>query len=150
MEYLNKLKSAPTLYKICFVFVICFVVFLLYSFFVKKDLIATQEIKERNSMSESFVSSSTPAVFTMYYADWCPHCIAAKPEFKSLMSNTKNVNGKAIKFVMVDCEKNPEKAEAANVQGFPTFILENDGETEVYPGERSQAGFKNFLSQMLS
>ena len=149
MEYLNKLKNPPTLYKVCFAFVSAFVVFLVYSFFRRKDLIKTQENKDINSMSESFVSS-TPAVFTMYYADWCPHCTAAKPEFQSLMKNTQNINGKAIKFVMVDCEKNPEKAEAANVQGFPTFILENDGETEVYPGERSQSGFKKFLSNMLS
>ena len=148
MEYMNKLKSAPTLYKICFGFVIAFICFLLYSYFNKTDLINTQLQKE-TTLQETFISS-TPAIFTMYYADWCPHCVAAKPEFRSVMKNSQKINGQNIKYVMVDCEKNPEEAEKAGVEGFPTFILDINGKKEVYQGERTERGFEEFLSNMLS
>ena len=43
---------------------------------------------------------------------------------------------------MVNCEKHPELAEKANVDSYPTFVLNNGNK---YTGERTLKGFVNFL-----
>ena len=71
------------------------------------------------SMSEEgfFGGSSVPGVgqtndrgtFTMYYADWCPHCQNVKPLFKEFMgSGIVEVNGIPVKVAMKE-EKEIEK-----------------------------------------
>ena len=32
-------------------------------------------------------SDSKSKTFVMFYADWCPHCVNAKPHFKKLKQN---------------------------------------------------------------
>ena len=88
----------------------------------------------------------------MYYVDWCPHCVSTKPHFKSLMDqhNNSKIGGKTVRIEMVDCEKNPEKAEAAGVEGYPTIKLENNGSTQNYEGERTKKGFLSWLKSKLS
>ena len=97
--------------------------------------------------------SGTTANFTMYYADWCPHCVKAKPEMnklKKLLNNKNNkVNNKQVNVVLVDAEAEKEKAKAANVQGFPTVILENGSDKKEYSGARNAQSFMKFLENNL-
>lgn len=100
--------------------------------------------------SASPVSENT---FTMYYADWCPHCQAAKPEFKELVEKGYIGEGAArCKVKMVGLEENPEEMKAAGdkIKGFPTFMLETPGgQTYEYQGERNTAGYLAFINEKL-
>ena len=104
----------------------------------------------QNPSSSSPVSENT---FTMYYADWCPHCQAAKPEFKELVDKGYIGEGKArCKVKMVGLEDNPEAMKAAGdkIKGFPTFLLETPGgQTYEYQGERNTAGYLAFINEKL-
>jgi thiol-disulfide isomerase/thioredoxin len=102
-----------------------------------------------------FQGGAVPTVptFTMYYADWCPHCQHAKPEFKEMASKGEiDVGGKRCAIKMVGLEENPEGVKAARkpINGFPTFLLETpDGEIYEYPGQRNTEGYMKFLNEKL-
>lgn len=91
--------------------------------------------------------------FTMYYADWCPHCQSAKPAFKDLAAKGYVGEGKGrCKIRMVGLEENPEEMKAAGgkIKGFPTFLLETPGgQTYEYEGERNVDGYLKFINDKL-
>jgi len=98
--------------------------------------------------AEGFASSS-PSMLNMYYADWCPHCTAAKPEFAKLGS-TMTIDGKQVLCSAIEAEKNPEKVREP-VKGYPTVrFYDVEGKMTEYEGERTEAGFRAFAKKMLS
>ncbi len=104
------------------------------------------------SFSEGFEckNAAVPDYFLrMYYADWCPHCVAAKPEFAKL-DNSNNVMGKRIQYEMIEAEKEPEKV-LEKVNGYPTIRL-YDGKNALideYGGVRTYDGFMEFIEKYL-
>ncbi len=100
------------------------------------------------SPNEGFESGSEDATFTLYYADWCPHCKAIKPEFGSFSNDGKGtikINGKVVGLRMVEADKDAEKAKGKPVKGYPTFLLEKNGQFVEFSGERNRNGWKKFL-----
>ena len=89
--------------------------------------------------------------FTMYYADWCGHCKAAKPAFTEFAAAGKIKVGNTECIVrMVSPEDEPEKAKGKNIKGFPSFLLETvDGKVVEYTGERKVDGYMAFLNTNL-
>lgn len=89
--------------------------------------------------------------FTMYYADWCPHCQSIKPAFTEFVNNGDvKVGSNTCKVRMIDAAKNPEAAKGKPVKGFPTFLLETtDGGIVEYQGERKVDSFLEFINQKL-
>lgn len=89
--------------------------------------------------------------FTLYYADWCPHCKAVKPAFQEWAKNGfVTVAGRNVACRMVQPEKEPEKAAGKEIKGYPTFILETaDGKVLEHQGERTPEGWMKFLENNL-
>lgn len=89
--------------------------------------------------------------FTLYYADWCPHCKTIKPAFKEWSKNGfVTVAGKNVKVRMVEQSENPEEIAAKGVKGFPSFILETaQGKTVEFQGDRTPASYLKFLEEQL-
>jgi len=97
----------------------------------------------------SATSTGSGDSFTLYYAEWCPHCKAVKPAFAEWAKNGfVSVGGKNVAVSMVEPEKEPEKAKGKSIKGYPTFILETaDGQAFDYEGERTPAGYQKFLEE---
>ena len=98
---------------------------------------------------QGFVDAGPPvASFTMYYADWCPHCKTIKPEFADFSKNgVVTVNGKNVAVAMVE-ESEKEKMNGKTIKGFPTFLYETSaGESVEYSGPRTPAGWLDFLNK---
>ena len=89
--------------------------------------------------------------FTLYYADWCPHCKSVKPEFTEFSKTSPiQVGNKNCEIRLVDAAKNPDAAKGKPVKGFPTFLLETtDGKIVEYQGERNTSGWLEFLNSKL-
>lgn len=90
--------------------------------------------------------------FTMYYADWCPHCVKVKPLFKGFMgSGEVVVNSVPIGIRMVE-EKEINRGTDPDIKGFPSFLYSDAaGKTLEFDGPRTPDGFMNFLeTQILS
>lgn len=117
-------------------FFFVFILFLVYSLYNRGNL--------KKYIKEDF--SSNTHNFKMYFVDWCPHCINAKPHFENLKKH-KRINNHKIKYYMIDCEKNPKSAEKANITGYPTLIL-ND--KKIYEGERTYSKFLDFLNKNIN
>jgi thiol-disulfide isomerase/thioredoxin len=65
----------------------------------------------------------------LFFADWCPHCIKARPEWDSFKSSMdgKVVNGYKLMFSEYD-DKNKDMMSKYDVSKFPTIKLIKDGE----------------------
>ena len=104
--------------------------------------------------SEGFVpgfgTAGAPPVgaFTMYYADWCPHCQTVKPDFKDFSKGgVVTVNGRNVAVTMVE-ESEKAKIEGKPIKGFPTFLFESaDGKTVEYSGPRTRDAWMDFLAE---
>jgi thiol-disulfide isomerase/thioredoxin len=104
-------------------------------------------------VKQGFQNPNPPAqdTFTMFYAEWCPHCKNAKPGFSDFMAGgTIDLGDKKVKVEMCDAEKEPEKTKGLPVNGFPTFLLQKTtGEVVEYKGDRSAEGYLQFLNKEL-
>jgi len=89
--------------------------------------------------------------FTMYYADWCPHCKTAKPEVEALVKQgDMTIGNTKCRVRMIQPEEQPEEAKGKPIKGFPTFLLETtDGEIVEYKGARNTDGYLAFLNEKL-
>jgi thiol-disulfide isomerase/thioredoxin len=98
--------------------------------------------------SEGFEGSDT---FTLYYADWCPHCKTIKPVFSEWSSKKSiEVNGKTVFLSMVEADAEPAKVSEAGVKGYPTFMLKKaDGTSVEFNGERTASGWESWLKSNL-
>ena len=80
----------------------------------------------------------------MFYAPWCGHCKAAKPEFTAAAERLKAEKKKAL--AAVDCTKNQELCTEYEVQGFPTFKYFSYGKNPgQYSGGRKEDDFVQFM-----
>ena len=100
---------------------------------------------------QGFQSAPAMNTFTMYYADWCGHCQAAKPSFTEFANQgTITVGNTKCAIRMISPETDPEAAKGKQIKGYPSFLLETvDGETVEYTGERNVDGYMSFLNSTL-
>jgi thioredoxin-like negative regulator of GroEL len=94
-------------------------------------------------------SGSKEATFLMFGVDWCPHCVSAKPEFEKLDA-TQTIGETVVTRKVVNPEKEPEAAKGYQVEGYPTIILEKDGQQIKYEGPRKTDDFQKFLQENLA
>jgi thiol-disulfide isomerase/thioredoxin len=93
--------------------------------------------------------------FTLYYANWCGHCINFKPEWQKIKTELNSELQSAginthVKFDEYEQGANPDKINAAGVAGFPTIKVSMNGHDSDYYGPRSKEGFVDFISSKMS
>jgi thiol-disulfide isomerase/thioredoxin len=100
----------------------------------------------RHMLYEGFSAAHT---FYMFGTDWCPHCRSAKPEFEKL-GPTMTIDGKTVALKYVDADSNKQMAAEYKVEGYPTFVLESNGQRQKYSGARDLEAFRSFLTKSLA
>jgi len=79
-------------------------------------------MENKNKFNE-IIQGEKP-VLVDFYADWCGPCKVMAPILSQLKNNMKD----SLTIIKVDVDKNPQAANAFQVQGIPTLILFKNGE----------------------
>lgn len=125
------------------------VVFGLYYFAYKSNQDTFVGTNNNTDTPPNLNVSKGETVVALFYADWCPHCVEFKPEYKKATSKLsgKTYKGKTLRFVMVDCDKYKSLSKENNVGGFPTVkILNDDGTSNEYKDDRSEEGLNAYFT----
>ena len=95
------------------------------------------------------------AELLFFFADWCPHCKAAKPIWNDLKSQYENktINGYKVIFTEVDCSEETAEVDKMmnqyNIEGYPTIKLLKDGQVIEYDAKPSKDTLNQFLNTVL-
>lgn len=84
-----------------------------------------------------------------YYADWCPHCVSFKKDWKEIKEKIDKLRktNKLISYNEYEADKNPKEVESANISGFPTIKMRFGNKIVEYSGDRTvDAVMDAFLS----
>lgn len=146
----SKLNSKTLLLIGGIVFFICVAVFY-YFYFILPNL----EAKYEPNSEPVKTKKSNKCELLFFYADWCPHCKAAKPLWNEIKDEYKNktINGYTVIFTEVDCSEETTELEKLmnqyNVEGFPTIKLIKDGQIIEYDAKPSKETLSQFLNTVL-
>ena len=142
-----------TPYKAVMFALVLFIVFALVAYFVyTRYLSSFIKDKKYSDVANSSQRSEALQVF-FFFADWCPHCKNAKPDWNSFRSQVDGtvVNGYVIQTVEVDCTNLDSDAEAAklvkqnNVAGFPSVFAMKDNSRIDYDAKVELNSLNQFL-----
>ena len=141
---------------------ISFIVFLIVLFVAAGYFVYTRMEPEINaktqqgdSVTDSDGSSGGSAEIIFFYADWCPHCKAAKPHWNETKEKyaDKAINGYEIIFTEVDCSEETEdvkdKVEQYGVEGYPTIKLIKGDQIIDFDAKPTKNTLEKFLETVL-
>lgn len=141
----------PKNWKMVSFIVLCCIALYAYFYLYKNN---KEQFEDGDGASDSAAPNlnvdNGEVVVALFYADWCPHCVDFKPDYKRAMStlNGNTYKNKRLRFEMVDCEKYKPLSKKYGVSGFPTVkILKSNSTTDVeeYSGDRSYKGLSTYF-----
>lgn len=158
-SYMSRISNSLTsMSSTTILIVITAILFLLlavyyYYYYILPEMEA--KYKPNNERVTSGSESSNTAELLFFYANWCPHCKAAKPIWNDLKAEyeNKSINGYRIIFTDVDCSDETSETEKMmnqyNIEGFPTIKLLKDGQVIEYDAKPSKDTLVQFLNTVL-
>ena len=148
---MDNIKQNPSFYAML---LLAIIVLCVAAFFIIRNTQSQMKTKIGNG-EEVTSGSSKDAEIMFFYANWCPHCKAAKPHWKEIKDQYqgKEVNGYTLVFTDVDCtEETPEikdKTSEYDIEGYATIKLVKDGQVIDYDAKPTKETLEKFITTVL-
>ena len=149
-----KSRASPTTMVIAAVVLIALFGGAYYYFVLRKKHMESFEYSINREPSNTSDSEKN-AELLFFFANWCPHCVKAKPEWDAALADIdgKTINGYAVKFKAIDCTSESAESEKMidkyKVEGYPTIKLIKDGQVIEYDAKVTKSTIDEFLNTML-
>ena len=110
---------------------------------------------EHYSSNSSGSNTGKDAEIILFYADWCPHCKTAKPEWEQVKAeyNGKTVNGYTLLFTEVNCTNESADVERMmntyKIEGFPTIKLIKDNQVIDFDAKPTKSTLTQFINTVV-
>ena len=149
-EVLNKIRANPVFYIMILITItiLCVAAYMIYQN-------SKQTIRTSIEPGVTSQRSSQDAEILFFFANWCPHCKAAKPHWNEVKNeySGKTINGYTLIFTEVDCtEETPEVKKATDeydIDGYPTIKLIKDGQVVDYDAKPTKDTLEKFITTVL-
>nr|XP_043631635.1 protein disulfide isomerase-like 1-4 [Erigeron canadensis] len=104
-----------------------------------------------SNFSEFIESKKNRYVMVEFYATWCGHCQALKPEYAAAATELKKAEegGEAVVLAKVDVGEENELAQKYNVEGYPTLLFFVDGVFKTYNGARNKEAIVTWVKKKI-
>lgn len=158
----SKIKSAggkmntTAIVAVVAVFLFGLLAFFYYFYYVAPKMKASYKPNsEQIPTGSDSQGNGNEAELLFFFADWCPHCKAAKPIWNDLKAEYENktINGYTLVFTEIDCSTETAEVDKMmnkyNIEGFPTIKLLKDGQVIEYDAKPSKATLTQFLNTVL-
>jgi len=110
-----------------------------------------QEVKDFSDVANTNTRKKEAEVY-FFFADWCPHCKRAKPEWEQFKKeyNGKVVNEYTITCIPVDCTDEKDQKSATliaqyKIESYPTIIMLVDNNKIDYDAKVSKSGLEQLV-----
>jgi len=151
----NKINSNKyIIIGILFLLILTFVIYYIYTKYYSSKLL--ELYKPNNEKMPLWTKDNSNEVeILFFFANWCPHCRTAKPEWEKAKAeyNNNTIDGYKIIFVEVDCttpdSKTTSMMDTYNVEGYPTIILIKNNEVITYDAKVTYDHLVEFLKSSL-
>jgi|LauGreDrversion4_1035100.scaffolds.fasta_scaffold265605_2 thiol-disulfide isomerase/thioredoxin len=149
----GKMSSTTIVGIIAFILFGCLALFY-YFYYVSPNMKASYKPNSEQIPVGSETSGNS-AELLFFFADWCPHCKAAKPIWNDLKAEYENktINGYTVVFTEIDCSAETAEVDKMmnkyNIEGYPTIKLLKDGQVIEYDAKPSKATLSQFLNTVL-
>ena len=97
----------------------------------------------------SRIGDTKNPILSLYYANWCPHCVKFKPIWAELQKIVKR-EGLNLNFKDINAETEPDKIQKAGIQGYPTIKLYKGGVNVEYTGPRKLDSLLLFIKNKMA
>lgn len=143
-------------YKTRFLILFFFILFSLVGYYAYTTM-AKPTIDNRNKANIANMAQRPEEVQVyFFFADWCPHCTKAKPEWNSFKNafNGKEINGYLTTCNEVDCtETNTQNSpliQKFNVDSFPTVKMVKADKQIAFDSRITNDTLTKFVTTMLN
>lgn len=167
MNFYNNYKKLNPIFKYSLIILILLIFIQILYYYFNKYILSTYNKKNTKDEKMKDIANANfnknECVIMLFYANWCPHCQNAKPEwdmFKAIYDN-KEIEGHIIKFIEYDCSNHSKNKEFNNdtklneildiykVNSYPTIIYQINNNKYIYESKVSKQNLEKFLNEII-
>ena len=138
-------------YKYLFLIAVMVILFIIVSFMVYKQMKTPISSVPFHNVANA-QQRGIPIEIYFFYADWCPHCKTAKPEWEAFYSefHGKTVNNQTVECISKNCTNDNDQdiqilMSDFKVDSFPHIVLVTNGSHIEFDAKITKASLEQFV-----